>query len=113
VPLATFANNEGLVDVGGNLFQVGPNSGTAVITAPKSLGAGRIVGGRSTLSNVDLSNEFIGLIQASTGYSASSRVIQTCNDLFQQLLVLAVDPGARTAPADRTPASSPPFRALR
>ncbi len=88
VVLATFANNEGLVDAGGNLFLVGPNSGTPVITPGKTMGAGRIVGGALELSNVDLSSEFIGLIQAATGFSASSRVIQTTNDLFQQLLVL-------------------------
>jgi len=88
VTLATFANNEGLIDVGGNLFRAGPNSGTPVITPAGSLGAGRIVGGALELSNVDLSAEFIGLIQASTGFSASSRVIQTTNDLYQQLLVL-------------------------
>jgi flagellar hook protein FlgE len=40
------------------------------------------------LSNVDLSREFINLIQASTGYSASSRVITTTDQLMQQLLVL-------------------------
>ena len=88
VVLATFANNEGLVDVGNNLFEVGPNSGTPVVTPPQQMGAGAIVGGALELSNVDLSAEFIGLIQASTGFSANSRVIQTCNDLFQQLLVL-------------------------
>jgi flagellar hook protein FlgE len=88
VALATFANNEGLVDNGSNLFLPGPNSGTPLVSAPLTLGAGKIVGGALELSNVDLSQEFIGLILSSTGYSASSRVIQTCNDLMQQLLVL-------------------------
>jgi flagellar hook protein FlgE len=88
VALANFANPGGLVDVGSNLFSTGPNSGTAVVAAPGSLGAGRVVGGALELSNVDLSQEFINLILTSTGYSASSRVITTTDQLMQQLLVL-------------------------
>lgn len=88
VVLATFSNNNGLVEVGSNLFTTGPNSGTAQQKVPTSLGAGRIVGGALELSNVDLSQEFINLILASTGYSASSRVITTTDQLMQQLLVL-------------------------
>jgi flagellar hook protein FlgE len=88
VAVATFANPEGLVDIGSNLFAPGPNSGTPVVGPPLELGAGRVVGGALELSNVDLSQEFINLILASTGYSASSRVITTTDQLMQQLLVL-------------------------
>ena len=88
VAIATFANAEGLVDVGGNTFAAGANTGTAVVTTPGTLGAGQIVGGALELSNVDLGEEFIKLILASTGYSASSRVIRTTEELMQQLLVL-------------------------
>jgi flagellar hook protein FlgE len=88
VAVGTFSNPEGLVDIGNNLFTVGPNSGIAVSTTPTVLGAGRIVGGALELSNVDLGSEFISLILASTGYSASTRVIQTTDQLMQQLLAL-------------------------
>ena len=86
--LAKFSNPEGLVDAGNNLFKVGPNSGTALITSPLEFGTGRLIGGALELSNVDLSQEFINLILASTGYSAASRIITTANDLFAQLLVI-------------------------
>ena len=86
--LATFANPEGLVDSGNSLFSAGADSGTATVTAPGTFGAGQIVGGALELSNVDLGEEFIKLILSSTGYSASSRVIKTTEDLMQQLLVL-------------------------
>lgn len=86
--LASFPNNEGLVDDGGNLFRVGPNSGTPVVSAPLEFSAGGVIGGALELSNVDLSAEFINMILASTGYSASSRVITTTEQLIQQLLVL-------------------------
>ncbi|MBK7294570.1 MAG: flagellar hook-basal body complex protein [Holophagaceae bacterium] len=88
VAIATFTNNEGLVDEGDNLFRPGANSGPAVVTTPGTLGAGTIVGGALELANVELGDEFIKLIQSSTGYSANSRVIRTTDELMQQLLVL-------------------------
>lgn len=88
IAVATFPNNEGLVDDGGNLFRVGPNSGTPVVSSPLEFSAGGIIGGALELSNVDLSAEFINLILTSTGYSANSRVITTTDQLMQQLLVL-------------------------
>jgi flagellar hook protein FlgE len=89
VALATFRNNQGLIDLGNNAFQEGPNSGTAVISAPGELAAGKIISGALELSNVDLSSEFVQLISASTGFSANSRVITTSNQLMQELLSAA------------------------
>ena len=88
VALAKFSNPEGLVDAGNNLFRNGPNSGTPLIAKPLDFGTGRVVGGALELSNVDLSQEFINMILASTGYSAASRVITTTDELINQLLVL-------------------------
>ena len=88
VAVARFINNQGLIDRGNSLFAVGPNSGQATVTTPGLQAAGRITSGALELSNVDLGQEFIDLILTSTGYSASSRVIQTTDELMQQLLVL-------------------------
>ncbi|MBL9119779.1 MAG: flagellar hook-basal body complex protein [Phycisphaerae bacterium] len=88
IALAKFTNPAGLVDAGNNYFQVGPNSGTALITAAQQFGTGRLVGGALELSNVDLSQEFINMILASTGYSAASRVITTTDELINQLLTI-------------------------
>jgi flagellar hook protein FlgE len=88
VALAQFANAEGLVDVGNNLFRVGPNSGEPIVTEAFTFGTGRVLSGALELSNVDLSEEFINMILASTGYSAASRVIQTTDELLDQLLIL-------------------------
>jgi flagellar hook protein FlgE len=86
VALATFANDSGLVAESDNLFTEGPNSGVAFIRAPTSSGAGKIASGALELSNVDLSREFINLIVASTGFSAASRVINSSNQLLNELL---------------------------
>ncbi len=87
VAVATFANEAGLVATNDNLFTVGPNSGSPAILTPGTLGAGRVRGGALEMSNVDLSNEFIGLIISSTGFQASSRVISVSNELLDQLLM--------------------------
>lgn len=84
--IATFNNSQGLDDKGGNMFSAGADSGVPIITAPETLGAGGVRSGALEQSNVDLSAEFINLIVASTGFSASSRVISTSDQLLTELL---------------------------
>jgi len=86
VAIALFNNPNGLQDAGGNAYTVGSNSGLPIITSSSQLGAGEIRAGSLELSNVDLSKEFINLIIASTGFSASSRVITTSDQLISELL---------------------------
>jgi flagellar hook protein FlgE len=86
IALANFDNPAGLIDLGGNQYMTGPNSGLPVITGPQQLGAGSIRAAALEASNVDLSEEFINLIIASTGFSASSRVITTADRLMTELL---------------------------
>ncbi|MBB6430745.1 flagellar hook protein FlgE [Algisphaera agarilytica] len=88
VPLATFANNNGLRQVGGSLYEAENNSGNPAIVSAGVAGAGSVVSRALELSNVELSEEFVNLITASTGFSASSRVITTSDDLIQELLTL-------------------------
>jgi flagellar hook protein FlgE len=89
IAMGTFINPEGLVSGVNNLFYVGSNSGQALITPPMTMGAGRLRGASLELSNVDLTREFIGLVTASTGFSASGRVINTSNQLLNELLSIA------------------------
>jgi flagellar hook protein FlgE len=86
VVLANFSNAAGLVDMGGGVFSQGPNSGEAVIAQPGSFGTGAVIGGGLEMSNVDLGREFIDMILTQTGYSASTRVITTSDQLLQQLI---------------------------
>ncbi len=89
VGMATFANPAGLLARSNNVYFVGPNSGEARITAPLTLGAGKISSGSLELSNVDLSREFINLITSSTAFSAASRVVSTSDQMLQELLLVA------------------------
>lgn len=86
IVLATFVNPQGLVDISGNLFDDTPASGTAAIVTPGTGSAGRIIGQALELSNVDITEEFISLVAASTGFSANSRVFSTSDRLLQELL---------------------------
>ena len=88
VVLATFRNYEGLVADVNNVYTTGPNSGDPIVRKPQELGAGAIAAAALELSNVDLSREFINLIISSTGFSASSRVIQTSDRLLTELMML-------------------------
>jgi flagellar hook protein FlgE len=86
VAMATFDNVQGLTDQGGNMFTTGADSGVPKITGPLTLNAGAIRAGALEQSNVDLSKEFINMIISSTGFSASSRVISTSDQLLTELL---------------------------
>ena len=86
IPVATFANNEGLQALGANLYVSGPNSGQPQIVTAASSSAGKVVGQTLELSNVDLATEFMSLITASTGFTANSRALSTSDRLIQDLL---------------------------
>ena len=86
LPIATFANNEGLKNGGDSTFEATANSGDAVVVAGGTAQAGVVIGRSLELSNVDISREFVNLISASTGFSANSRVISTSDELINELL---------------------------
>jgi flagellar hook protein FlgE len=86
VALANFNNTQGLVNQGNNLYVTGPASGQAIIGAPLQNGTGQVSSGELEGSNVDLSKQFTDLITDSTGFSASSKVITTADQLITALL---------------------------
>ena len=86
VAIATFTNNQGLEEVGGNLYRATANSGPAGISNPGTGGTGRLIGRALEMSNVDLAHEFIDMVRATTGFSANSRVLTTSDRLLQELM---------------------------
>lgn len=88
IALSTFSNPKGLVDVGDSTYIEGPNSGVPVISAPQEMAAGSLQSGALELSNVDLSEQFVDLITASTGFSANSRVISTADEMMREILTI-------------------------
>ncbi len=88
VAVAVFSNPEGMLAETDNLYSRGPNTGEPTVTVAGQFGSGTILAGALELSNVDLSEQFIGLITTSAGFQASSRVISTSSDMLDQLLLI-------------------------
>jgi flagellar hook protein FlgE len=87
--LAMFVNPSGLIRQGGNNYAAGLNSGEPRIGAPAAGGRGTIASGYVEGSNVDMSREFANMILAQRGFQASSRVINTSDQMLQELVNLA------------------------
>jgi flagellar hook protein FlgE len=84
--LANFANPGGLTKAGNSSYAVGDNSGAAQIGAAGTGGRGSLAAGALEMSNVDLSQEFTGLIIAQRGFQANSKVITTSDQILQDLV---------------------------
>jgi flagellar hook protein FlgE len=86
VAVASFANNEGLTQVGNNEYQASFASGQAIVGQAGVGGNGTITGGSVEASNVDLAAEFSNMIVAQQGYQANAKVLTTMNQLSQATL---------------------------
>ena len=86
--LASFNNPGGLEKAGNSSFRVGDNSGAANIGFAGVGGRGELVSGALEMSNVDLAEEFTGLIVAQRGFQANSRVITSSDEILQDLVNL-------------------------
>jgi flagellar hook protein FlgE len=84
--LANFANPSGLTKAGNSSYVVGDNSGTARIGVAGTGGRGSLAAGALEMSNVDLAQEFTGLIIAQRGFQANSKVITTSDQILQDLV---------------------------
>ncbi|MEN3953247.1 flagellar hook protein FlgE [Iodidimonas sp. SYSU 1G8] len=85
LPLATFANPDGLTRLSGNAYSISNESGSPTINPPGSFGSGSIVSSALEASNVDLAQEFTNMIRFQRAYSASSKVITTVDDMLQEV----------------------------
>jgi flagellar hook protein FlgE len=86
VAVASFANNEGLTQVGNNDYQASFASGQAVVGIAGQGGDGTITGGSVEGSNVNLSTEFANMIVAQQAYEANAKVLTTLNQVSQATL---------------------------
>jgi flagellar hook protein FlgE len=86
LPVATFANPDGLRAVTGNAYQISDSSGQATILEAKNGGAGSIASNSLEGSTVDLAKEFSDLITTQRAYSAATRIITTADQMLQELM---------------------------
>jgi flagellar hook protein FlgE len=88
IALADFNNPGGLVKVGANMYGVSPNSGEPQIGFAGEGSTSTIASSALEMSNVDLAQEFTQMIIAQRGFSASSRVISSADDMLQEVVNL-------------------------
>ena len=88
VAVASFANNQGLSNVGNNSYQATNASGQAVVAVAGTGASGTIVGGSVEQSNVNIASEFSNLIVAQQAYGANAKSITTLQQLSQAALAM-------------------------
>lgn len=86
VPVATFANSQGLSQVSGTTYKATTTSGTATINLSGVGASGSIVAGALEGSTTDTATEFNKMIVAQQAYSAASQVVSGVKDMFDTLL---------------------------
>jgi flagellar hook protein FlgE len=86
IQMATITNTDGLISVGSNLYEEGPNSGNIVYTVGGQMGAGNLQSGGVEASNVDLSDELSDMILAQRAIEANSRVFTTTSDVMSTIV---------------------------
>ena len=86
VVLANFDSPTSLQQLDGNLYTQTVDSGQALIGSPQTAGLGSVNSGSLEESNVDLSDQFVKMIAAQSGYEANSKMITTMDQLMQTLV---------------------------
>ncbi len=89
IPLATFANPDGLSETSGNAYLTSIQSGSPTISEADLGGAGTIVSKNLEGSTVDLATEFTSLITTQRAYSAASKIVTTASTMLDDLLAMA------------------------
>jgi flagellar hook protein FlgE len=84
--VAKFRSNDGLGRAGQNLWIETRESGTAALGAAGAGGRASVSAKALEQSNVDLGEEFVGLIQHQRSFSANSRTITTADEMLQELI---------------------------
>ncbi|WP_462380870.1 flagellar hook protein FlgE [Pseudomonas sp. Marseille-QA0892] len=85
VVLASFVNPEGLKNMSGTAWTETADSGAALLGAPGVGQFGSLAAGALEGSNVDLTQQLVGLMEGQRNYQANTKVISTNKELTQTL----------------------------
>jgi flagellar hook protein FlgE len=86
IAVASFKSVDGLARGGQGLWVQTEDSGEALLGAASTGGRGAIVSGSLEQSNVDIGREFVDLIAYQRGFQANSKVIQTADEMYGELV---------------------------
>ena len=85
LPVATFANADGLGLINGNSFRQTSQSGGPSLKNADEAGAGKIASKSVEQSTVDIAEEFSDMIIIQRAYSAASKIITTADEMLDEL----------------------------
>jgi flagellar hook protein FlgE len=85
IEVATFANLNGLISAGDNMYSAYANSGQPIVSSLGTESSTTMQSDALEQSNVDLSQEFTQMIVAQRGFQANARVVTTADNLLQEL----------------------------
>lgn len=88
VALANFRNPEGLTPLGDTGWAESFESGVATVGSPRTASFGQVRASALEDSNVDISEELVGLIIAQRNFQASAKTIETTDQVTQTILNL-------------------------
>ncbi len=86
VALASFANEQGLQQIGGTRWTETYTSGIPGIDAPKTGTLGSVESNSLEASNVNLTQELVELIKAQSNYQANAKTISTESTIMQTII---------------------------
>jgi flagellar hook protein FlgE len=86
VALANFGNSQGLRQLGDSTWAESFDSGSALVGAPGTGSLGLIQSGALEGSNVDLTEQLVGMITAQRNYQANAQVIKTADTVTQTII---------------------------
>lgn len=86
LPLATFANPNGLEAKNGSVYAETDLSGGVFLRSAADINSGTIVTNSVEASTVDLAQEFTDMIITQRAYSANTRIITTADQMMEELL---------------------------
>jgi flagellar hook protein FlgE len=86
VAVASFKSVDGLQRAGQGLWMQTEDSGEALVGGASTGGRGAVVSGSLEQSNVDIGREFVDLIAFQRGFQANSKVIQTADEMYGELV---------------------------
>lgn len=95
IALASFSNPAGLTSVGGNIYEVSSNSGSATIMSgirttgdDNSSAYGPMLSGYLEMSNVDLAEQFTDMITTTKAFQGSAKMITTGDEILTEIINL-------------------------
>ena len=88
VPLATFADSNGLSSQDGQAYTATYASGAASINLAGANGAGNLETSSVESSTTNLDSDLTKLITAQNAYGANAKVVTTANEMLQTVLAM-------------------------